>query len=172
MTPNTRDRYVASSREAWRALVNFSFLCPPDRLEEEINSLAKRVNSTAAGIKRKVEAIRWCKNTGLSQSEIIEIGQSAILSRYSGRNGKEDKERQRFIRWKIPVSLANAIKPKDKYTIEKEESLQSRLIRVLKIRTSEEFWEFMLSRFVDLTDEELYNDGGMGTRHDKFRRTK
>lgn len=170
MPDTTRDRYVTSSHEAWRALVNFSFLCPADRLEEEISSLAKRVSSTPAGIKRKVEAIRYGKNTGQSQCEIIEAGQGATLSRYNGRNGHEAKERQRFIRWKLPVSLADAIKPKDNHTIEETESLQSRLIRVLKLRTSEQLWEFLLSEFADITDEELKNRGGMGTIKDKFRK--
>lgn len=160
MTPTTRDRFVTSSHEQWRALVNFSFLCPPDRLEEEINALAKRVGTTPAGIKRKVEAIRYGKTTGLTQNDIIKAGQSATLSKYAGRNGKEEKERQRFIRWKVPVSLADAIKPKDGHTIEETESLQSRFIRVLKLKTSGDFWEFVNSCFSDLSDAELRNLSG------------
>jgi hypothetical protein len=171
MTPSTRDRFVTSSHEQWRALVNFSFLCPPDKLEEEINLLAKRVTTTSAGIRRKVEAIRYSKNVaGLSQDDIIKAGQSATLSKFGTRNGNKAKEKQRFIRWKVSISLADAIKPKDSHTIEEVESLQSRFIRVLKIRTSDEFWDFINSDYADISDEELKNRGGMGSRFDKFRK--
>lgn len=169
MTPTSRDRFVSSSHELWLALVNFSFLCPPDQLEEEINALAKRTKSTPASIKRKVEAIRYCKNTGMSSREIIEAGQSSTLSKYRNRNGHQEREAQTFIRWRVPIAMARAIKP-DPDKPEDVESLQSRCIRVLKIKTHDEFWEFLLSCFSDLTDEDLYNIGGMGHRHDKLRR--
>lgn len=169
MTPTSRDRYVSSSHELWKALVNFSFLCPPDQLEDEIIALAKRTKATPASIKRKVEAIRYCKNTGMSSREVIEAGQSSTLSKYRNRNGHQEHEAQTFIRWRVPVALARAIKP-DPDKPEEVESLQSRCIRVLKIKTHEEFWDFILSCYADLTDEEFYNIGGMGHRHDKLRR--
>lgn len=169
MAETTRDRYVSSSHELWKALVNFSFLCPPDQLEEEITALAKRTKATPSSIKRKVEAIRYCKNTGMSSREVIEAGQSSTLSKYRNRNGHEEHESQTFIRWRVSVGLARAIKP-DPDKPEEVESLQSRFIRVLKIKTHEELWEFIHADYANISDEELYNRGGMGHRHDKQRR--
>lgn len=162
MTPTTRDRFVTHSHEAWRALVNFAFLCPPDQREQEIDRLAHRLGAPATGIRRKVEAILASKELGLSQSQIIEAGQSATLSakHKQRKNGQAPKDPERIVSWRVDAHLAEAIKP-DPERHEPVESLQSRCMRVLKIRTSNDFWEFLLSCFADLSDAELRNLAGV-----------
>lgn len=170
MSDTVRDRYVSLSREQWSALVRFALLCPSERLDAEITALAKRTNANVAGLRRKVEAIRYSKATGMSQWSIVEAGQVAAMALHRSKNGKgAAREPYRIISWRVPASLADAVKP-DPDRIELTESLQSRLMRVCKFRTSEELWEFFLSIFVDFDEESLKNYAGLGTIKDKFKR--
>jgi len=165
MTPTTRDRFVNHSQQAWRSLVEFAFLCPPDQREDEIQRLAKRIEAPVANLKRKVEAILICRNVGHTKDQIIKTGQNGTMAA-SSRIRKKDApapENKCVISWRVSMDLAAAVKP-DPEKYEDTESLQSRLMRVLKIRTHEELWEFILSTYADVDDATLQNWAGLFDR--------
>ena len=161
MAETIRDQYVDLNKRHWASLVRFSFLCPQDRLVDEIAALAHRTNQNSAHLARKVEAILYSRAMGKTEKAIVELGQRATLSDRRKCNDSPGRERHREISWRVSVSLAEAIKPKDSNTIEEVESLQSRLIRVLRIKTHDEMWDFINSHFLHMSDEEMKNCGGI-----------
>ena len=57
-------------------------------------------------------------------------------------------------------------------SVDQDEALVSRLVRVLAMETSEQFWEFVHSLFADLSDAELKNLAGAVTEKDAPRRRR
>ncbi len=104
-------------------------------------------------LKRKRDAIRFKREQGFGREVIIANGQSWTLSGYARakRNGNEP---QRILRWRISRRLADAIMSSET-SPDQEEALISRLVRVCKLQTSEDLFEFLLSVFADISDEEL-----------------
>jgi len=110
---------------------------------------------------RKAKAIQQARTEmGMSRAEIISAGQREILSR-TARHRKKHTEPQRMLRWKVSRSLAEAIQWSDKSSPDAEEALQTRLVRVCGLKTSDDLFEFLLSLFADLDDKELRNLAGI-----------
>lgn len=142
----SRERYDAAKKEEWSSLV------------EAILS-GEHVDCP----KWKRSAIRWAKESGCSQEQIINLGQAVILSRYSKERREVNYGPQKMLRWRVSSGLADAIMSATT-SPDQPESLVTRLVRVLGIRTSEEFWLFISSTYADLTDAELLHLAGEGSK--------
>ena len=155
MSDSLRERFVSSSREQWAAIVTLALACSSDRLEQEVaETLARETSTNAVTLKRKFEAIRYARERGLDEFSIISNGQSQTLSNYMRARKRANSEKQRMLRWRVPASLADAIQSVET-SDGQEEALQTRLVRVIKLKTSEDFWEFINSVFSDLSDADL-----------------
>jgi hypothetical protein len=138
----SRERYDRASQEQWTALVEAVLSgehgdCP----------------------KYKRNAIRWAREQGCSQETICVLGQSKVLSNFA-RSKRESKDfPQKVLRWRVSSALADAVMSASTNP-DQEESLVTRLNRVLHITKSEEFFEFILSTYADLSDEEIRHLAG------------
>jgi hypothetical protein len=151
----TENGIPAASRYLWEKTVRFACTCPSS---VTITATAQESGTSAEALSRKVAAILYMRQTGKIQQEIIDLGQSRVLSAYAKSKKNGHTEKQRFIRWRLPCSLADAIQANET-SEDQEECLQARLMRVLGVRTSIELWEFFLSNYADLSDEEIRNLG-------------
>jgi hypothetical protein len=156
--------FLGASAEQWRALVNIALYTSAERLPLLVEELAGP-NQSKQTLKRKIDAIRSARDSGLDVENILAHGQSKILSLHR-RNGH--REPQRMLRWRVSQSLAAAVQSDDP-SADQEEPLVNRLVRVCKLRTSEELWEFFLSVFADVSDAELMNLAGV---HDDKKKAK
>jgi hypothetical protein len=164
------DQFAHAAQEQWSLLVTHALLTKEDRLERLYEELAKSSKSSKQAIKRKIQAVRWAGINGLDREKIIEQGQSAILSSYA-KAKKEEHGPQRVLSWRVSKSLADAIMSSET-SIDQDEALVTRLVRVLTIGTSEEFWSFIHATFADLSDDDLKNIGGMFTEKDAPRKRR
>lgn len=138
----SRERYDAAKKEEWSSLV------------EAILS-GEHVDCP----KWKRNAIRWARETGCSQESIIGLGQSKVLSNYTKAQREGRIGSQKLLRWRVSSTLADAVMSSST-SPDQEEALVSRLVRVGKLRTSEDFWNFILSAFADLSDEDIKHLAG------------
>jgi hypothetical protein len=148
---------VDFSQQQWEKIVEHA------RRGRDPKELADK-NASEASIRGKMKAVRWAIESGWSYEDITEKGQTAVRSAYerSKRNGAEP---QKVLRWRVSKSLADAIMSSEA-SVDQEEALASRLVRVLGMQTSEQFWEFLHSVFADLSDAELKNLAGAFTEKD------
>lgn len=134
------EEYSAAKAAAWKHFVNMAcrYGDSPSLTNAE---------------RRKVKAITSAREE-MTREEIIAAGQSAILSR-AAQMRKKHSEPQRTIRWRVSRSLAEAIQWSAQSSPDSEEALQTRLVRVGHLRTSDDFWEFLNSEYADISDAEL-----------------
>jgi hypothetical protein len=134
--------YAAAKAAAWKAFVEFAWRY--GRQNPEALTKAEQL---------KVKAITEAGLSGMSREEIVAAGQTEILSR-DARRRKKYSERQRVLSWRVSRALADAVMS-SVASPDQEEALVTRLVRVCHLRTSEELWEFLLSEYVNVSDEEL-----------------
>jgi hypothetical protein len=132
--------YTSARWAFWKAFVELVYRGATDELSQSEQ--------------RKAKAVHQARESGMSMEEIISAGQSEILSR-AARNRKKYSEPQRTLRWRVSRSLAEAIQWSDKSSPDAEEALQTRLVRVGDLRTSDDLWEFLNSEYADMPDAEL-----------------
>jgi hypothetical protein len=105
-------------------------------------------------MRRKAFAILWARQAAeMDREQIIAKGESWILSAYAKakRNGNEP---QRVLSWRVSRSLADAVMCETP-SPDAEEALVTRLARVCRLKTSEDFFEFLLSVFASFDDRTL-----------------
>lgn len=141
--------YAAAKAAVWREIVRVAYRGDTNRQYSELSKADQR----------KVRAINDARQLGMTQEEIIGAGQSEILSRVA-RNRKKHSEPQRVLAWRVSRSLADAVMTSNA-SPDAEEALVSRLVRVCHLRTSDDFFEFLLSVFADVADKELRNLAGV-----------
>jgi len=132
----------------WSALVNLVLD------GEDVEVLAKECSMNPVVLKRKRDAIRFKREQGFGREVIIANGQGWTLSSYARAKKNGHSEPDRVLRWRVSRRLADAIMSSET-SPDQEEALVSRLVRVCKLQTSEDLFEFLLSVFADISDEEL-----------------
>jgi hypothetical protein len=138
-----RERLTKAAREAWEATVQ---------------AVLDNEDADVASYKRR--AIRWAKESGCSQENIIGLGQATVLANYQ-RFKKNGLGRQRVLRWRISAALADAIQCAT-VNEDVEEPMVNRICRLTGIRTSEDLWLYLHSLIQELPDEYLVNHNGDG----------
>ncbi len=156
MTDSAKERFVSSSRESWKAIV--------EAYREGITpeALAQEAGSNLATMKQKYRAIEHKHEEGLDLEAIIAAGQGPTLSSYARAKKNGHSEPEKVLRWRVSRRLADAIMSSET-SPDQEEALASRLVRVCGLRTSEEFWEFINSVFADWSDTDLLHHAGEAT---------
>jgi len=147
-----KNKFVSAASEQWAMLVLVV-------LEgQNAEQLAAETKQNVRVLKRKFQAIKHAWESGCSTDLIASMGQNLTLSMYAKakRNGNEP---QRVLRWRLSKGLADAIQC-EKPSLDVDEPLVNRIVRVLRIQTSEELWEFFHSVFADWSDTMLLNYGG------------
>ena len=138
---------------------------------DEIAACFADKNTSEGSIKGRVKAIRWALSEGgWTIERIIAEGQTVTLSAYA-RYKRNGHEKERVLSWRVSKSLADAVMSSET-SPDQDEALASRLVRVLGMQTSEQFWEFLHSVFANLSDAELKNLGGAFTERDAPRRRR
>src|ERR1700687_552791 len=164
------EEYSEASAAQWKAIVRLAFRCNPGRTAEMAATIAKQTQSRKATVKRKIDAILFKRSEGWDEQAIVAAGQGPTLSSYA-KHQQNGHEKQRVLSWRVSKSLADAIMSSET-SPDQDEALASRLVRVLGMQTSEQFWEFLHSVFADLSDSELKNLAGAFTEKDAPRRRK
>lgn len=131
----------------WRIIVGIAYGTVEHPASHELTE------SEARGLARKIKAIKTGAYTlGLTKAEIIELGQSGLLSRVAKAH-KTGAERRKRLTWMVSASLADAIQS-DRPSPDAEEPLVTRFYR-LGLRTSDDLWMFLHSYFALESDEDL-----------------
>ena len=140
-----RERLTKAQREQWEATVQ---------------AVLDNEDADVAPYKRK--SILWARSEGCSADTITNLGQRTVLANYQKfkKNGGAS-ERKKWLKFLVPCSLADAVMS-EATSPDQEEALVTRLHRVCGIRKANELWEFLLSVFADLSDDDLRNLSGEG----------
>ena len=167
--------FSVRAAEQWRDLVNFAMDTPEDKLPQLVEKLASAWKDapspeSKASLLRKFKAVRSLALNGSSREDICKMGQSKTLSAHAitKRNGHEPV---RQIKYNLPATLAEAIQWSDKSSPDAEEALFTRFHR-LGITTSAQAFEFILSTYADMDDEEILNRRGAFTEKDAPKRRR
>jgi hypothetical protein len=142
------------SEEQWKAIVN----AYRDGITAE--NLAQESGTNVATMKQKFRAIQFKHEEGWEFEAIIVAGQGPTLSSYAKAKRNGHNEPDRVLRWRVSRRLADAIMSSET-SPDQEEALVTRLFRVAKLRTSDDFWNFLLSVFADLSDKEISHLAGI-----------
>lgn len=148
------DDYTKAVELQWRFIVGAALVAKDDRIDEVAEGLARVGRTSVQTVRRKIKAIRHAGESGLALDQIVQAGQSKILSDYDKARRNGHYEKQRVLSWRVSKGLADAVQSEES-SPDAEEALCSRVERVCDIHTSEEWWEFILSVFADLSDKDL-----------------
>jgi hypothetical protein len=151
---NAKEQFASSAKEQWQATVTLCFS------GADPETVAKEASVNAAVLKQKFSAIRYARESGWAEQAIIALGQSGTLRAYIAGKKNGHHEPERMLRWRVSRRLADAVMSSEA-SPDQEEPLVSRLVRVAKLRTSNDFWEFLLSVFSDLSDKDIEHLAGM-----------
>ncbi len=137
------EELITAADEYWKHLVSFCLTSkePSERLVIHLS----RNGTHSPGMKRKVDAIRNAVMHGATENQIVGWGQSLTLSAYAIRKKNGNNEKYRQLRWRVPMSLADAV----------ENETVPRIAKVCNLKTSEELWEFINSVFAHMPDHYL-----------------
>lgn len=151
---DAKERFASSAKEQWQAIVTLAFA------GADPETVAKEASVNAAVLRQKFSAIRYARESGWAEQAIVSLGQSGTLKAYAAAKRNGHHEPQKLLRWRVSRRLAEAIMSSET-SPDQDEALTTRLVRVAKLRTSEQFWEFMLSVFSDLSDKDIEHLAGM-----------
>ena len=147
--PNDANKFVDSAKEQWRALVELAILTPANHRRQQAATLASASGVGKSNLERKFEAIHEALKAGVSVSEVIDRGQRWTLAKYVSdkKNGRQDP--QVVLKWLVSPQIR-----------EDAQALFTRIGDVLKLKTPDEKWSYVLGVFADSTEEELWHQAG------------
>lgn len=142
---------VNLQRGSWHALVDMAVLLPEDRIDGAATELSKHMRQGKDSLKRKINAILYCRQLGHSVEEIKSYGQEPVLSRYIKKTNADRYEKTTVMKWQIPGSLREITRQN-----------MAGIAKILNLHTSEELWDFLNSVLGDLVrnPEELKHLAG------------
>ena len=154
MSDSARERFASSAKEQWTAIVTLCFS------GADPETLARETSVSASVLKQKFTAIRYARESGWAEQAIVALGQNGTLRAYAAAKQNGHREPEKVLRWRVSRRLAEAVMSSES-SEDQEEPLVSRLVRVAKLRTSEDFWNFLLSVFSDLSDKDIAHLAGL-----------
>jgi ribosomal protein L22 len=146
-------QFGTETRAQWAALCDIACSIEGARVDKAAKFLAERASKEKAGIKRKMEAIQFLATTGLTVDAIKAIGESKTLSQFTKAKKSERTEDLVMMKFYVSSSL------KERVTEE-----FWRLKKLLKIKTSDDAFEFVLSLLAVPDAETLHNAGMIDAR--------
>jgi hypothetical protein len=154
MNADARERFASSAKEQWQAIVTLCFSGADPEM------LAKETSVNLAVLRQKFSAINYARESGWAEQAIVALGQNGTLKAHAAAKKNGHHEPERMLRWRVSRRLADAVMSSEP-SEDQEEPLVSRLVRVAKLRTSNDFWEFLLSVFSDLSDKDIAHLAGL-----------
>jgi hypothetical protein len=130
---------VNLQRGSWHALVDMAVLLPEERIDGAATELSKHMRQGKDSIKRKLNAILYCRQLGHSVDEIKGYGQEPVLSRYIKKTNADRYEKTTVMKWNLPGSLREVIRQD-----------MAQVAKILGFVTSEQLWDFLHSILSDL----------------------
>jgi hypothetical protein len=166
------EQFSAAQASAWQHLVTLCLATPIDRTEQLAVALAARTGGMKATYKQKLRAIWDARNAEMTREQIIEMGPTAVLSRFAKarRNGRFEK--QRVISFRLSKSLADALYSDEPIGPDHEEPDLNRIARLLGFETWEQVWDFLHAEISGWSDEFILHEGGMFTEKDAPKKPK
>lgn len=148
-------RFIHESRAQWQDLVSIGAALNSKQLDVGAKRLAEQTGMSAATIKRRFLAVKHGIEMGFSQEALIKMGQQATVAQY--------------VREKVKKRTLPLVAFPHRLTAPIRDDLQvlcERIGKVLKLKTYDDVFEFILSTYADLPDEELLHLAGEsnGTR--------
>lgn len=142
--------YAAKAKEQWTELVHLATTISDRQVDNVAQTLSRATGTGKPGLKKKLEAIRWayakCKDT----EPIIRAGQEVVLSKYIKSKRAERVEGRAVIKWEIAPELRELVR---------EQVL--RVGRIAKLRTSDDFWNFMHAQMQGWDEEFIKHEAGL-----------
>jgi len=151
---NAKEQFASSAKEQWSAIVTLAFS------GADPETVAREASVNAAVLRQKFQAIKYARESGWAEQAIVALGQNGTLKAHAAAKKNGHKEPDRVLRWRVSRRLADAIMSSET-SEDQEEPLVTRLVRIAKLRTSEDFWLFMHSYFALVSDEEIQHHAGI-----------
>jgi hypothetical protein len=141
--------FVNGSRSQWAELVRIARNTLPRNLSQTAKVIAKQAGIGRKGVETRLKAINRAMAEGLGDAQLIEMGQEKVVGRYVQGKASERVDEQVPMTWKVEPRLREDVKAE-----------VWRIAQVLGLRTSDQFWEFMLSQMTTWTKEEILHAAG------------
>lgn len=142
-------RLSEEMKSEWTTLVNFALAIDAAKNGGYADLLSKKVNVGADSIKRKLEAIQYQRALGFDAEAIIATGQEKVLGAFVRSKRVKSYGDSVVMKWSVPGSLRELIQQDER-----------RIKELLGIYTSEEFFDWLHSVFIDLTDDDIKASAG------------
>jgi hypothetical protein len=158
MSEASLQRLLVAMKAQWDSMVEIAFNLkakPPfddavqRAYEVTIASLAEASKVGPESIKRKLDAILYLSCLGHSAEEIKEMGQEAAVSRWNKSRKEKTYGQTVTLGWRLPGSQKALL-----------EQQVARVRVLLKLRTTEEWIDWLLSVLMGLTDEQIVSSAG------------
>lgn len=148
------NRYVNGSKALWADIVAVAWVTKPENLDRAAKVLSESAGVGKEALKRKMLAVHYAMRIDSSQMEtVVSAGQKAILALYVKGKRSERTEGLATLKWRVAPDLAEAVH-KEVW----------RIAKVLKLKTSDDFWSWLHSQMVTWTTEEILHSAGEGDR--------
>ena len=145
--------FVNGSRSQWAELVRIARATLPRNLAQAAKVLAKQAGVGRKGVEVSLKAINRAMAEGLADAQLIEMGREKVIGRYVQGKRSERVDGLVCLTWKIAPELRDDVQRE-----------VWRIAQVLGMRTSDQFWEFMLSQMSQWTTDEIRHAAGEGMK--------
>ena len=147
---STAKSYVDGSRSRWEQLVDLTLGLQPRQLENAARRLGELAGEKPQTVLRKMKAIRYCYQAKLTAQDIKVAGQGGIIGKYV--MGKTKERTLPLV--SFPHRLTKPVR-------DDLHELVLRLGNLLRLKTYDEVFEFIIAQFT-VSDEEILHAAGEG----------
>lgn len=154
-------RFIHESRAQWQDLVSIGAALSSKQLDVGAKRLAEQTGMSAATIKRRFLAVKHGIEMGLSQEALIKMGQQAVVAHY--------------VRGKVKARTLPLVAFPHRLTAPVRDGVQElceRIGKVLKLKTYDDVFEFILADYITTTDDELIHRAGESNGNPHTENTK
>lgn len=152
-------RFLGSSKRRWDNLVDTVLTLRPKQLRPGSDRLAKLSNEDPRAMWQKFRAILAAAKEN-PVADIKRAGQAKTLSTYQKAKNGARTDKQVILSWKVSPELREAVH---------QEVL--RIADDINLRTSEEFWTWMLAAMRQCTKLDLRHEAGEVSIYDQVFKT-
>jgi hypothetical protein len=146
---NAAAGFVNGSLSQWRDLVRMARNTLPQKVPQFASAIARGAGIGSQGVERSFRAIHYASSQGLDDAGIVLIGREATIRRYVAGKAAARTDKQVPMTWKVAPNLRDEVKAE-----------VERIKGVLKLGTSDQFWEWWLSQVAPCTEDELRHSAG------------
>lgn len=136
-------------RSEWQHLVDLALSVDKTLIDPVARGLASASKIGPDSIRRKLESIQYAQSLGHPPEDIKAFGQERVLGEYIKSKRVKTYSDSTVMKWSVPGSLRELVQQDVR-----------RIMDVLGLYTSEEFFDWLHAQLVDLTDDQIRQSAG------------